>query len=161
MLRNFQYLFRRNANGERQLQWTTKSVKLLEKNGNNLSLLRRCRAAQGILFRSHFGLHQEPFGSLFIIQILAPHTLVYSDSVGLDRAYSLFPVSSMVYHLPCFTFLHNTYHLLRYTISKLSRVYIFSLSISPHVFCLAQIGVGREEGKVHGVISCVIFSKPF
>lgn len=51
-----------------------------------LSLLRRYRAAQGILFRSNFGLHQKPLASSFIIQILALHTLVYSDSGGLDRA---------------------------------------------------------------------------
>lgn len=159
MLRSFQYLFRGKANGERQLQWAAKSLKLLGKNGNPYSLLKRYRAAQGILFRSNFGMHHEPAGSLFIIQILASHTLVYSNSAGLDRAYSLFLLSSAFDHPPCFTFLHSTYYLLRYEISKLSGMYIFSLSFSftSVLFTIMMSGTewcwrGGREGRWAGLL---------
>lgn len=111
MPRSSQYLSRVKASREKQPQQTTKSTKLSEKNVTLVpSLLMRCSAAPGILFRaacSKFGMHHEPLGSLFMIQILALHTVdVLTQEVWMEPVVSL-PVSSTPYRLLCFIFLHS------------------------------------------------------
>lgn len=87
-LRSFQYLFRGKANGERQLQWTTKICATFREETFILSLLRR------------YGLHKEFYlgpildtsgalGKFVRDSETDSSTLVCSDSAGFDRTCSL------------------------------------------------------------------------
>ena len=66
---------------------------------------------------SKFGMQHEHVGSLFIIQIPAPPTLGYSDSVGLGKVYNFSPhFFSTPCRLPCFNF--SSWHLAPFKILK-------------------------------------------
>lgn len=96
VLRSFQYLFKGNVNGERQTQ-QTRSMKLLEKNAYTCSFLwdtMQPKKMYLVHWFSNFGKHHKLLGSwiyMFTIQTPAPHTLGYSESADLDRAWSLTP----------------------------------------------------------------------
>ena len=58
---------------------------------------------------SKFGMQHEPVGSLFIIQIPAPHTLGYSDSVSLGKVYNFSTLFlALLVAFPALTFLPGT-----------------------------------------------------
>ena len=62
-------------------------------------------------------MQHEPVGSLFIIQIPAPPTLGYSNSVGLGKVYNFSPLFfSTPCRLPCFNF--SSWHLAPFKIQK-------------------------------------------
>lgn len=95
VLGSFQYLFKENLNGERQTQ-QTRSMKLLENTYTCSFLWDTMQPNEMYLVHwlSSFRTHHKLLGSwryMFTVQTPAPHTLGYSESAHLDRAWSLTP----------------------------------------------------------------------